>query len=79
MDSLRSAYVYVRDHYAGVLKEIDSGYSFQYDESYLNKDDSTLVSLTLPFMKDLIHSKTFFPFFDGLIPEGWLLDVVVKN
>ena len=79
MSSLRSAYVYVRDHYAGVLKEIDSGYTFQYDENYLNREDSSVVSLTLPFRKEPIHSKIIFPFFDGLIPEGWLLDVVVRN
>ena len=24
-------------------------------------------------------SKTLFPFFDGLIPEGWLLGVVSRN
>ena len=25
------------------------------------------------------NSKTMPPFFDGLIPEGWLLDIVEKN
>jgi len=24
-------------------------------------------------------SKVLFPFFDGLIPEGWLLDVAIRN
>lgn len=79
MDSFRSAYVYVREQYAGVLKEIDSGYSFQYDEAYLNGNNSTPVSLTLPLKKEPFQSKTLFPFFDGLIPEGWLLEVVKKN
>ena len=27
----------------------------------------------------IILAKTLFPFFDGLIPEGWLLDIVTHN
>ena len=79
MGSFRKAYVYVRNHYAGELNEIDSGYSFQYDEDYLKMVSSTVVSLTLPFKKEPYLSKSLFPFFDGLIPEGWLLEVVVRN
>ena len=75
----RMAYVYVRDALAGVLKETDSGYSFCYEEEYLNADDSTHVSLTLPKQKEEYTSKTLFAFFDGLIPEGWLLNVVTHN
>ena len=44
----RTAYVYVREAFAGVLKETDSGYSFIYDEKYLEDETSTNVSLTLP-------------------------------
>ena len=33
----------------------------------------------MPLEKKEYHSKTLFPFFDGLIPEGWLLDLAVKN
>lgn len=79
MGLFRTAYVYVRNNYAGELNEIDSGYSFQYNEDYLEAFTSTAVSLTLPFKKEPYLSKTLFPFFDGLIPEGWLLEVVVRN
>ena len=75
----RTAYVYVREAFAGVLKETDSGYSFIYDEKYLESPDSTEVSLTLPKRKEEYTSKTLFAFFDGLIPEGWLLNVVTHN
>ncbi|MBE6548728.1 MAG: phosphatidylinositol kinase [Ruminococcaceae bacterium] len=75
----RSAYVYVRDAFAGTLKETDSGYSFLYDEEYLARPESTHVSLTLPKQKEEYTSKTLFAFFDGLIPEGWLLNVVTRN
>ena len=37
------------------------------------------VSLTLPLQENSFHSSVLFPFFDGLIPEGWLLDIAEKN
>lgn len=79
MGAYRTAYVYVRNTFAGTLKETDSGYSFIYDEEYVGGADSTAVSLTLPMQKEEYTSKTLFSFFDGLIPEGWLLNVVTDN
>lgn len=79
MQTLRTAYVYVRNVYAGELKETDSGYSFLYDENYLLSENPTAVSLTLPLQKEIYESKVLFPFFDGLIPEGWLLNIVSRN
>ena len=79
MEAYRTAYVYVRDTFAGILKETDTGYSFQYDRDYLEKADSTPVSLTLPMQKEEYTSRILFPFFDGLIPEGWLLNIVSEN
>lgn len=79
MSSYRTAYIYVRDIYAGLLKETDTGYSFAYDADYLNRKDATPVSLTLPLSNEEYQSNTLFPFFDGLVPEGWLLNVVSKN
>jgi serine/threonine-protein kinase HipA len=35
--------------------------------------------VTLPLREEPYVSTTLHPFFDGLIPEGWLLSVVVKN
>ena len=79
MDAYRTAYVYVRETFAGILKETDEGYSFVYDGAYLENGIPTAVSLTLPLQKEEYTSKTLFAFFDGLIPEGWLLDVVSNN
>jgi len=79
MEAYRTAYVYVRDTFAGTLKETDSGYSFIYDSDYLESQNATAVSLTLPMQEDAHTSKTLFSFFDGLIPEGWLLNVVIRN
>ena len=79
MEAYRTAYVYVRDTFAGTLKETDAGYSFAYDRDYLEGANPSAVSLTLPIQKEEYTSKTLFAFFDGLIPEGWLLDIVTHN
>ena len=79
MEAYRTAYVYVRETFAGTLKETDSGYSFIYDSEYLTNENSSAVSLTLPMQAEEYTSKTLFAFFDGLIPEGWLLEIVSKN
>ena len=78
-DTYRTAYIYVRNVFAGVLSETDYGYSFIYDKEYLKSETATVVSLTLPLSENEYRSKTLFPFFDGLIPEGWLLDIVMHN
>jgi len=79
MEAYRTAYVYVRNTFAGTLKETDAGYSFLYDPAYLSSDHATHVSLTLPLQAEEYTAKTLFSFFDGLIPEGWLLDIVSRN
>ena len=78
LTSYRKAYVYIRNTFAGVLSETDQGYSFQYDQEYLSFSDSSPVSLTLPKRKEYT-SIFLFSFFDGLIPEGWLLNIVTQN
>ena len=79
MEAYRTAYVYVREIFAGILKETDYGYSFAYDDDYLKSENPTAVSLTLPLQEEEYTSKTLFAFFDGLIPEGWLLNIVSHN
>jgi len=64
---------------AARLSETDEGYVLQYDRDYLQRTDSKPVSLTLPKRQEPYSSKVLFPFFDGLIPEGWLLDIAVDH
>lgn len=78
-ETYRTAYVYVRDDFAGALRETEDGYAFAYDAEYLQKGHPSAVSLTLPVSEKEYTSKTLFSFFDGLIPEGWLLEVVRRN
>ena len=79
MEAFRTAYIYVRNVFAGELCETDEGYSFSYDKQYLNSENASAVSLTLPLSEAVYTSKILFPFFDGLIPEGWLLGIVSRN
>lgn len=79
MSVFRTAYVYVRNTFAGILEETDEGYAFKYNMEYLQSENASAVSLTLPLREEAYTSKTLFSFFDGLIPEGWLLEVVIDN
>lgn len=75
----RQAKIYFQDVLAGYLSETDDGYTFQYDLSYLEIQNAKTISLTLPLSREPYYSKVLFPFFDGLIPEGWLLDIGEKH
>ena len=76
---MNRAKVYMYNELAGILTEDENGFHFQYDENYLKKEESEAISLTLPLTSNTYESKVMFPFFDGLIPEGWLLDIAQKN
>lgn len=76
---MRKAKVYMLNKLAGFLIENENGYSFLYDDEYLAASTAKPVSLTLPLQKKPHVSRTMLPFFDGLIPEGWLLEIAEKN
>lgn len=76
---MRQAEIYRKGILAGILTEDGGEYRFCYENSYLNQDNALPVSLTLPIQKEAYVSPVLFPFFDGLIPEGWLLDVALRN
>ena len=76
---MRRAEIKVHEHKAGWLWQDETGYHFLYDQAYLALKEAEPVSLTLPFQAAPFDSKVLFPFFDGLIPEGWLLDIAKRN
>ena len=76
---MKTALIEYKGKAAGILKETDEGYEFLYDTEYLYDAEARPVSLTLPLTKKPYKSPVLFPFFDGLIPEGWLLDVALRN
>ncbi|MCX6179586.1 MAG: HipA N-terminal domain-containing protein [Chlorobiales bacterium] len=76
---MKKAAIMYQDCTAGWLIQDEEGYHFIYDKAYLESRDPKAISLTLPLQSAEYTSKTMFSFFDGLIPEGWLLEVAEKN
>ena len=62
---------------AGVLEEIEHNkkYRFVYDEGY----EGEPVSLTMPVNKKEFEYSTFPPFFDGVLPEGVMLEGLLRQ
>lgn len=75
---MRKLRVYYQDRIAGLLEETDEGYRFSYAAEWVDTRQSP-ISLTLPLRKEPWDSRTLFAFFDGLVPEGWLLDLGTRN
>ena len=76
---MKKAKIYMHKDWAGTLIEDDEGFHYSYEEQYLKKEKPEVISLTLPLTTKMYSSKILFPFFDGLIPEGWLLDIAKKT
>lgn len=76
---MRQAQIFRKNTLAGILTEEGGEYTFRYDASYLASPKAVAISLTLPLQEEAYTSPVLFPFFDGLIPEGWLLDVALRN
>lgn len=65
---------------AGVLTEEDNGeYLFVYDPFYVENYPKKFITFQMPVSKNPYRSKRLFPFFDGLIPEGWLLNIAAES
>ncbi len=77
---MRKAAIYYKEFLAGILTETDDGdYTFEYDEKYVMEHPKEGITLTMPVQSKTYTEKRLFPFFEGLIPEGWLLDIASKN
>ena len=77
---MRQAEIYYKDLLAGLLTETDEGeYVFQYSKTYVEQHPDQFITFTMPVTTTAYIDKRLFPFFEGLIPEGWLLDIASKN
>lgn len=77
---MRKAAVYYKNILSGILKETDEGeYIFQYDEKYIVQYPKQFLTFTMPVTLNPYINNQLFPFFEGLIPEGWLLEIASKN
>ena len=76
---MRRAEIRYKNELAGWLTQDEEGFHYVYDTHYLVSENPVAVSLTLPLRREPYQSPVLFPFFDGLIPEGWLLTIVETN
>jgi serine/threonine-protein kinase HipA len=77
---MRQGKVYYKESFAGIITESNDGeYIFTYDEQYVKDHPGDFITFTMPVREKPFVEKRLFPFFDGLIPEGWLLDIVSEN
>ena len=73
---MRTADVFVHNQKAGVLSEqTDGSFIFCYDDGYFGLP----VSLTLPMKEKKFEFNSFPPFFDGLLPEGIILEGLLRQ
>lgn len=77
---MRRGKVFYKDYLAGVITETHEGeYVFQYDLKFVKEHPTEFITFTMPVSLSPYRENRLFPFFEGLIPEGWLLDIAVKN
>ena len=76
---MKQAAIYIQDVYCGILTEDEEGFHFHYDAAYLSNGSALPLSPTMPLDQTVYDKEMMFPVFDGLIPEGWLLDIASRS
>jgi serine/threonine-protein kinase HipA len=78
MKTPRKAQVMFKDDLAGLIEETGVGYRFTYEPDYLERAGQP-IGVAFPLRADPFESRTLFPFFKGLLPEGWFREVVCQT
>jgi serine/threonine-protein kinase HipA len=77
MRPLRKASVIFKETLAGSIEETGEGYRFAYNPAYLATGSP--IAVAFPLREQPYESKTLFPFFKGLLPEGWFREIVCRT
>ncbi len=73
---MRSANIWVNEQFAGVLTEISvNDYRFSYNDDY----QGAPVSLTMPVTQKVYEYQGLPSFFEGLLPEGLMLEALLRR
>lgn len=75
----RQAIVRLDGQRVGMLTEEDRTVMFQYDAEWLARVHAKPVSLTLPLQDEPYVTSGLHPFFENLLPEGWLLEIATSK
>lgn len=73
------ALVYFNETHIGYLERKNQQYIFRYDKSFLDSSNRFPLAYNFPLEAREFRSEKMFPFFQGLVAEGWLLKVQSKN
>ncbi len=77
---MRQGKVLYKQRLAGIVTETDDGdYTFQYDKDYVAQCPEDFITFSMPVRTQPYSENRLFPFFEGLIPEGWLLDIAAES
>ena len=77
---MRKVRILYNETLAGILTETSDGeYIFKYEDDYVANHPEQFITFTMPVSNKPYKENRLFPFFEGLIPEGWLLDIATKN
>jgi len=63
----------------GTLVESGRQVTFVYDPHWLARPDAIPISVTLPLRPEPYVTEGLHPFFENLLPEGWLLELATKK
>lgn len=75
----RSAQIRLDGKPCGMLTETGRQTSFQYSAEWLANPEAVPISLTLPLRPEPYVSEGLHPYFENLLPEGWLLELATKK
>ncbi len=74
---MRKAKIYVNGIETGLLTELVKGKEYMVE--YLDNYEGLEISRTMPIKQKLYKFNSFPPFFDGLLPEGFQLEGLLKT
>lgn len=71
----RRGHVSLDGRHVGLIEETETGSRFTYDPDWVTQATALPISLTLPLREAPYESRGLLPFFENLLPEGWLLEL----
>jgi serine/threonine-protein kinase HipA len=79
VSALRAGVVSLDGVPVGRIEELGDRIRFSYDPAWLAHPDAVPISLTLPLGAEPFDTPGLHPFFENLLPEGWLLELATSK
>ena len=77
---MKKGLVYYNDILAGeIIESKDGDFEFSYLREYLKNEKALPLSFSLPLQEAVYSSQYLSGFFDGLLPEGWILNLATDH